>query len=1076
MQILIDGTYACLNPLIEADNLARLGLPAPPDFAIANSVTNPLGPRQARALFVMMRRDLDAFEQNSLHTVTLIEHDEKGNERAKRVLNNLVFINARCLTPGKLADPDASYLAEFADTRWLCQNPHLGVTIDKQYNVPAPDWWTGTPVYYADTTNGGVPWSWQGMVQDVWVMMGAQLGAAPSLPVSPSGVPTSFKFPGMSAWVALNQLLYRVGCAIAWDPTKASNQYSIVQVGASDSTTEAAIDALSLPTAGKKIHDEEFIESNRGRLPAGYRVCFHAIHQDYGTERTTPKNSDQFSTNQVYTIDIPGAFASSTDSNLYAPIWDDLPAIVDAGGAIVNASALSTRANERATDADRMMNTGGSRFYRTFTGLHLFIPGSTLKGVCWRQDLQGIRDPAHPGGWVTEIVRHPYRFLRGMNEQGWVEEDPGSVHLQPPDLSPTYPLYPQLFQTIIRNNGSPTGDLFDSSVQILDPQADSWITLETVWAKDANAHTELVQGTRFAGRLTGYVSSRPLYIIYATSADIPFDGGEYTSEGIFWGSGPGGGGGGSGSFTNIAIYGPTIQFGSSSQSSSVTINVYGNSTHNTTWNFDSNTYVTYNQYITFARISVSVKVAFTFWWDTTVNRLVFYDGTTTWPCGLQVTNTSGLTANGVGSIDLLNTTGGLTFTIDGVDPSIVHFKQVAYQGCTGVAVGIIGGVPPAAAGQQNYLLGGDATWKPLTGDASTFVIEPNSVCSPMLAIRFDSDLFCAFQDPIEDTRLLVTLGGWTDGEIPIGTTGQIPSLHILSQDAKMGTDGKVTVQGIQTQPIKNAAATDAQILVYRAGAGHNQWEQVTVSGDATITNAGVVKVIGWDAVALDASMASPIQYDVPVFSLTGTGDWEAGTLSLLMDEVFGNVQGDILYRDAVSWLVLPAGTNGNVLTTQGAGANPKWAPGGAAPGIVGVFSQWVKYTIPYTAFVGQLTPTALVSGFSGATVVTSVVAVITTEFFGTIVGGPLNVEIGYTGPATNNSAFGQKNIINGGGTLVPADTKSTPIFSGSTTSEVGPSVPGGATWNLTWTPSNNLSYTAFTQGSLDLYVELSTLQ
>jgi hypothetical protein len=38
-------------------------------------------------------------------------------------------------------------------------------------------------------------------------------------------------------------------------------------------------------------------------------------------------------------------------------------------------------------------------------------------------------------------------------------------------------------------------------------------------------------------------------------------------------------------------------------------------------------------------------------------------------------------------------------------------------------------------------------------------------------------------------------------------------------------------------------------------------------------------------------------------------------------------QGDLLYRNATEWVRLAAGTNGHVLTTGGAGANPAWAAG-----------------------------------------------------------------------------------------------------------------------------------------------------
>lgn len=46
--------------------------------------------------------------------------------------------------------------------------------------------------------------------------------------------------------------------------------------------------------------------------------------------------------------------------------------------------------------------------------------------------------------------------------------------------------------------------------------------------------------------------------------------------------------------------------------------------------------------------------------------------------------------------------------------------------------------------------------------------------------------------------------------------------------------------------------------------------------------------------------------------------------SAFLNSAFGNTQGDILYQNGSGWVVLPPGTNGQVLKTQGAGANPVW--------------------------------------------------------------------------------------------------------------------------------------------------------
>lgn len=46
-------------------------------------------------------------------------------------------------------------------------------------------------------------------------------------------------------------------------------------------------------------------------------------------------------------------------------------------------------------------------------------------------------------------------------------------------------------------------------------------------------------------------------------------------------------------------------------------------------------------------------------------------------------------------------------------------------------------------------------------------------------------------------------------------------------------------------------------------------------------------------------------------------------------------RGSVLYKGAANWTVLPPGTAGDVLTTQGPGADPTWAAGGGGGGSVG---------------------------------------------------------------------------------------------------------------------------------------------
>lgn len=58
----------------------------------------------------------------------------------------------------------------------------------------------------------------------------------------------------------------------------------------------------------------------------------------------------------------------------------------------------------------------------------------------------------------------------------------------------------------------------------------------------------------------------------------------------------------------------------------------------------------------------------------------------------------------------------------------------------------------------------------------------------------------------------------------------------------------------------------------------------------------------------------------------GSGDPEEVTFTQFLDWVGSAAQGDILYRNATSWVRLPAGIANYVLLTGGAGANPSWGP------------------------------------------------------------------------------------------------------------------------------------------------------
>lgn len=59
----------------------------------------------------------------------------------------------------------------------------------------------------------------------------------------------------------------------------------------------------------------------------------------------------------------------------------------------------------------------------------------------------------------------------------------------------------------------------------------------------------------------------------------------------------------------------------------------------------------------------------------------------------------------------------------------------------------------------------------------------------------------------------------------------------------------------------------------------------------------------------------------------------ATSLTALLDHVLGTAEGDIIYRGPSVWLVLAAGTPGQLLQTKGVAAPPQWSTiiGGVLP-------------------------------------------------------------------------------------------------------------------------------------------------
>ncbi len=98
------------------------------------------------------------------------------------------------------------------------------------------------------------------------------------------------------------------------------------------------------------------------------------------------------------------------------------------------------------------------------------------------------------------------------------------------------------------------------------------------------------------------------------------------------------------------------------------------------------------------------------------------------------------------------------------------------------------------------------------------------------------------------------------------------------------------------------------------------WGTIANTDLSGITN---TQLSGSAAIA-NANLASMTNNTVKSNISGGSATPVDNTISDILDSSIANTQGDILYRSVAHWVALAPGTNGQVLTTGGASANPTW--------------------------------------------------------------------------------------------------------------------------------------------------------
>lgn len=241
-----------------------------------------------------------------------------------------------------------------------------------------------------------------------------------------------------------------------------------------------------------------------------------------------------------------------------------------------------------------------------------------------------------------------------------------------------------------------------------------------------------------------------------------------------------------------------------------------------------------------------------------------------------------------------------------------------------------------------------STW--LGGDELWLVVQPGTAAGISAQLQ---------------VKNILTTGGIA-GQVPIknssgnydATWGSLSSLVVAStgisiagsttQTIALATTTPISVLGVtgstQTNPLP-IVGTGAQVLrVNDAGTALafgalNLGSSAAVTGFLTNANiatntvglAQLTQGTGLSALVNNSTSTSNFTTVVgaanQILSVNGGTAVLFQSASQILDNAVGSAQGMVLLRSATSWTSLGPGTNGQLLQTQGAGANPRWVSG-----------------------------------------------------------------------------------------------------------------------------------------------------
>lgn len=448
-------TQPVMDPLTLYEQCVEQRIPTGNWWGKANFFRSPRSGTYGDGMLLMVRRDLNQLLKTEADNNVPYHHELTIQFNDSTViLKKIVILKSTCLTPDAPHDTAAVHLVRVADRRY-----HLSrIPLNKMYNVR-----DAGGSYIGDSLKENeeeelVPWTWAEIVEDIWGVLNTDaqpISDIPELPDNealsvngepdewePDGTPEGFDFTNDNAWLALNVVCDRIGCAVCYDPIR--DRFYIERL-ATESLLHPNIEHNAVNREVPRIWLDDGHDPTRPMIPQKVRVVFQisppSCHSQFNVDHE--RDDEELTDDPDPMEDVPADEVRDEDSLHSLP--DDAYAL---GSAPTNEEDLDARALERVKDYYRILLSNMDGLNYVFPFPVAYRVSHEIPVVIWEDRGRGVLTSIYRG---LDVYR-PFQIF-----EEWYKPEPcggggGSVCAAPD--SDTKLLWPQILDITCGEGGA----------------------------------------------------------------------------------------------------------------------------------------------------------------------------------------------------------------------------------------------------------------------------------------------------------------------------------------------------------------------------------------------------------------------------------------------------------------------------------------------------------------------------------------------------------------------------------------------------------------------------------------------